>query len=178
MTKSLCGLVIMCAYSLDLWFHASAASAFHGGHEMIRWCSTHIREMAYWISCKFTECVIMKHDQTMVNCSCACVVMYLTGSRLCKKWQSNGIFSLLKQKKSSTVRLKEGNTLLKGNLLDLEPCWLLFKHPMTDICFQSTTRHHAQKLMHLSLRVDSLGRPDHGGPLRYFPCCNKCLIGV
>ena len=52
---------------------------------------------------------------------------------------------------------------LKGNLLSLRHVDL-FRHPMTYICFHSTTRHHAQKLICL-WGVDSLGRPECGGPL-------------
>ena len=38
-------------------------------------------------------------------------------------------------------------SILKGNLVDLEPCWLVLKHPITYICSQRTTSHHAQKLI-------------------------------
>ena len=37
---------------------------------------------------------------------------------------------------------------LKGHLVDLEPCWYFYKHPITYICPQSTTSHHSQKLLH------------------------------
>ena len=36
---------------------------------------------------------------------------------------------------------------LRGHLLNLEPCNFCFKHPMTYICSQSTTSHHAQRLI-------------------------------
>ena len=37
---------------------------------------------------------------------------------------------------------------LTGNLVDREPCLLLSKHPITYICSQGTTNHHAQKLIY------------------------------
>ena len=43
---------------------------------------------------------------------------------------------------------RQWKNALKGNLIDLEPCCFLSKHPVTYICFQSTTSHHEQKLIY------------------------------
>ena len=64
------------------------------------------------------------------------------------------------------ITLKWFNNLirsLKGNLLDLKPCWLCFKHPMTYISVPKTQPAMMHKTL-LSLSVDSLPGPDQNSP--------------
>ena len=65
---------------------------------------------------------------------------------------------------------------LKGHLVDLGPCWHFFKHPMTYICPQSTTSHHAQKLIYHCVLIVSLFREDQDAPLNQTLLLHKTTV--